>query len=94
MMGMMTLVRVLSPEMFGHIDAMRAAARGGRDDFHAAVDALLAPRRAGAALHARRSEQRALAAHPAVAVAQAESQAIRQAAEQAGALPNPSSAIR
>jgi FtsP/CotA-like multicopper oxidase with cupredoxin domain len=28
MMGMMTLVRVLSPEMFGHIDAMRAAARG------------------------------------------------------------------
>ena len=28
MMGMMTLVRVLSPEMFGHVDAMRAAARG------------------------------------------------------------------
>jgi manganese oxidase len=28
MMGMMTLVRVLSPEMFGHIDAMRIAARG------------------------------------------------------------------
>jgi FtsP/CotA-like multicopper oxidase with cupredoxin domain len=27
MMGMMTLVRVLSPEMFGHIDDMRAAAR-------------------------------------------------------------------
>src|SRR4029453_6009282 len=34
-------------------------------------------------------EQRALAAHPALAVAQAESQAIKQAAEQAGALPNP-----
>jgi len=28
MMGMMTLVRVLSPEMFGQIDAMRTAARG------------------------------------------------------------------
>jgi len=27
-MGMMTLVRVLSPEMFGQIDAMRTAARG------------------------------------------------------------------
>ena len=28
MMGMMTLVRVLSPEMFGHVQAMRDAARG------------------------------------------------------------------
>ena len=37
MMGMMTLVRVLSPEMFGHIDACTRAARGGRDDLHAAV---------------------------------------------------------
>jgi cobalt-zinc-cadmium efflux system outer membrane protein len=34
-------------------------------------------------------EQRALAAHPALAVAAAESQAIKRAAEQAGALPNP-----
>ncbi|HJY33341.1 MAG TPA: hypothetical protein VJ260_00745, partial [Vicinamibacterales bacterium] len=34
-------------------------------------------------------EQRALAGHPALAVAQAESQAVKRSAEQAGALPNP-----
>jgi outer membrane protein, heavy metal efflux system len=49
-----------------------------------------------AALHAQETrytladlEQRALASHPALAVAQAESRAVGQAAAQAGALPNP-----